>query len=286
MELEFDKEIDAILRRAGGTGAALDAVDAAHLDADTIAAFAENALPQKAKLLYMEHFADCDRCRRLLSQSISFNSEAAVTAASTTSAAQATDDLIPWYRKLFNTPEMAMVMGALVLAFSGLLGYLATQNRTDTAAPEVSSVTDEQRVAGGPSFNSEIEAPSANTALNSAMPANAAAANTAAMPTTSATNSAANRIARTDAPVDAIAKEGLLAAAAPEPARPVAAAAPPAPMIAQPTDTGAGIRAADEKRKTEDKDAALAAKARSTEDRASRDAPPAAKKSGAWWWYS
>ena len=46
MELEFDKEIDALLRKAkrglpAVTGAAVDR----HLDADELAAFAENALP-------------------------------------------------------------------------------------------------------------------------------------------------------------------------------------------------------------------------------------------------
>ena len=61
MELEFDKEIDTILRKARDpAGVSVTAANAGHLDADTVAAFAENAVPPKAKLLYMEHFADCD----------------------------------------------------------------------------------------------------------------------------------------------------------------------------------------------------------------------------------
>ena len=73
MELEFDKEIDAILRKARGSGGV--PVTTAHLDADTIAAFVENALPQKAKLLKMEHFADCERCRKQLAFAIEMTSK-------------------------------------------------------------------------------------------------------------------------------------------------------------------------------------------------------------------
>ena len=100
MELEFDKEIDAILRKARSRrSCGLDA-DAGHLDADTIAAFAENALPDKAKLLYMEHFADCDRCRKQLSHAILMNNEADAAAASSVSAPVA-EAAIPWYQSIF-----------------------------------------------------------------------------------------------------------------------------------------------------------------------------------------
>ena len=48
MELEFDKEIDAILRKARSD---VGVTASNHLDADMMAAFAENALPERAKLL-------------------------------------------------------------------------------------------------------------------------------------------------------------------------------------------------------------------------------------------
>ena len=53
--------------------AAATSADSSHLDADSIAAFVENALPQASKLLYMEHIADCDRCRRILSQTVTLD---------------------------------------------------------------------------------------------------------------------------------------------------------------------------------------------------------------------
>jgi hypothetical protein len=125
MELEFDKEIDAILRKArGGTSAA--AIAGPHIDADAIAAFAENALPERTRLLYTEHLADCGRCRKLLSQAILTSSTADATAADSISAPVIA---APWYSRLFRMPSLAVAMGALVLTFGGVLGYLVLQNR-------------------------------------------------------------------------------------------------------------------------------------------------------------
>jgi hypothetical protein len=90
MKPEFDKEIDALLRghaRGGGEASAADGesrgfvrdslsgeravaraaqldAQAAHLDADELAAFAENALPAAARTRYAAHLTDCDDCRR------------------------------------------------------------------------------------------------------------------------------------------------------------------------------------------------------------------------------
>ena len=89
MELEFDKEIDAILRKARSGIVTNNGSDAGHLDADSIAAFAENALPDKSRLLYIEHFADCDKCRQQLSQTILMNNEAVTSPEGTASKVSA-----------------------------------------------------------------------------------------------------------------------------------------------------------------------------------------------------
>ena len=200
MELEFDKEIDAILRKGrSGQVAAVKAATASHLDADSISAFAENALPPRAKLLYMEHFADCDQCRKDLSQVVRMNSAAiaadgAVISNATTIAAE---PAASWLSKLFRTPNLAMAMGALILTFGGVLGYLVIQNRTNTANSTVSQVTDQEQNKPAPSFNDDASAVSnsANaTATNSAAPAApsmpVASANTATNTTGTATGSA------------------------------------------------------------------------------------------------
>lgn len=142
MELEFDKEIDAILRKARPDRGVLVGDEPSekpkpkeHLDADVIAAFAENALPEKARLLYIEHFADCDRCRKQLSSAMRLNAEADVhdKIAAPVVSTPATE-LIPWYQRIFRTPNLAVGMGALVLIFGGLLGFLVLQRSGESNA--------------------------------------------------------------------------------------------------------------------------------------------------------
>lgn len=127
MELEFDKEMDAILRKArGGSGVS---VTSAHLDADTIAAFVENALPDTSRRLSIGHFADCDACRKQLSQTILLNETAASTAGVGAADLVAVESAEPsWFARLFRTQNLAFAMGALVLGFSGVIGYLALQS--------------------------------------------------------------------------------------------------------------------------------------------------------------
>ncbi|MDQ3684428.1 MAG: hypothetical protein M3430_02340 [Acidobacteriota bacterium] len=82
MKLDFDKEMDSLLRNhpqaARKRGAMADAVpgfarrDAdetqraatAHLDADELSAYAENALPAATRGRYISHLADCEMCRK------------------------------------------------------------------------------------------------------------------------------------------------------------------------------------------------------------------------------
>lgn len=229
MELEFDKEIDAILRKGrSGQIAAVKAATASHLDADSISAFAENALPPRAKLLYMEHFADCDRCRRDLSQVVRMNS-AAVAAEGTAAASVATaaEPAASWLSKLFRTPNLAMAMGALILTFGGVLGYLVIQNRTNSQNSTISQVTNQEQNKGGPYYNGDASAVSnsANAvAANSTPPAAptmpAASANTSANSTAAETGTATGTKQPdtgyvADATTTDISKSGEVAPAAP-----------------------------------------------------------------------
>lgn len=209
MEFEFDKEIDAILRKAresefvfaGNPKSQISNSEPVHPDADEISAFAENALPEKAKQLYTAHFADCDRCRRILSNLIALSSEAktiSVTNVSTEIAAAAAS--IPWYRKLFAMPNLAYTMGAFILVFGGFLGVLVFQN-VEKSESSLSQATEPMSKQSGPSFNQNSDFSSsdalsnANANAGNAMAGNAmtTAANTAANTSNSATsNMAAN----------------------------------------------------------------------------------------------
>ena len=143
MELEFDNEIDALLRKArDDRGVLVGDTLKLHLDADEIAAFAENAVPDSARRSYMAHFADCDGCRKTLSSVILLNSEAGTETASAVSAPVIAETVVPWYKKLFLFPNLAYVMGSLILLFSGFLAISVLKNSGDRASSEVSQTSD------------------------------------------------------------------------------------------------------------------------------------------------
>ena len=120
----------------------------------------------------MEHFADCDGCRKLLSHLIIAASEASASAAAGI-ASVPVGAVVPWYVKIFRTPNVALAMGALVLTFGGILGFLAFQNYKNQAGVSTAQVTEPERAkddkyyGGASSVNMAANAP-ANTAANSA----------------------------------------------------------------------------------------------------------------------
>ena len=138
MELEFDKEMDALLRKAAGRGVLVGDDPKSHLDADTIAAFAENALPQKSRTIYTQHLAACDPCRMSLANLISMNADAEPAMAVVAAPVPVVE--IPWYRKLFLGPNLAYVMGGLVLLFGGMLGVVVLQRSYSSDAGTLSKV--------------------------------------------------------------------------------------------------------------------------------------------------
>jgi hypothetical protein len=160
MELEFDKEIDAILRKARDSGAAaVQGAHSPHADADAIAAFAENALPAKAREMYVRHFADCDRCRQMLSQSVAPIMDEVPAAPTIATNPQAI--VRPWYERLFHPAKLAAALGAIVLAFTGIIGYLAIQTRKGTERTDVAQMRE-----SSPRLNSSSS--TANTSSNAA----------------------------------------------------------------------------------------------------------------------
>ena len=173
MELDFDKEIDAMLRNARRDGPVYvgDSAASRHLDADEISAFAENAMPEKGRALYTAHLADCDRCRKILSSVLVLSSEAAPVAATSLSAITIAERSLPWYRSLFMFPNLAYVMGGLVLIFGGFLAFSVIQNSRESLTAGVAeqpaiTATSE----GGPRFEpgeaESLTSNSANTAAN------------------------------------------------------------------------------------------------------------------------
>src|SRR5215204_3236112 len=156
MEFDFDKEIDTLLRKAQRDAPVYvgDFAGSRHLDADEISAFAENAMPEKSRALYMAHLADCDRCRKILSNLLMMNSEAAPTlaAAAAPSVITIAERDLPWYRKLFLFPNLAYLMGGLVLVFGGFLAFTIIRQTGMNDSAAVSQVADKEITQGGPNF--------------------------------------------------------------------------------------------------------------------------------------
>lgn len=172
MELEFDKEIDALLRRERGRTIAAANPGGVHLGADEIAAFVENAVPAATRTSYVLHFAECDRCRRSLANAMVLNSEDPEASPGITAPEMA----IPWYRRLFVFPKLAYVMGGLVVLFGGFIG-ISLLNRSGSF--EMSRGTEVQRSAPAAAPQSPSSANSAAFSANSASNAANAAANAA-----------------------------------------------------------------------------------------------------------
>lgn len=181
MEFEFDKEMDSLLRQAARSGETAFAGESDsklqipdsksfHLDADEISLFAENVLPDKARIRVTEHLADCDRCRKILSNVISLNDE---TESENVHAKEiaAVAAPVPWYKNLFAFPQIAYAMGALALVFSGIIGVFVLRNFNETQNTSVAQI---EKTSGAPnetdSSRSEVypspNAPSANMAMN------------------------------------------------------------------------------------------------------------------------
>lgn len=171
MEFEFDKEIDAILRKARESEFEFsENPNSPHLDADEISAFAANALPEKAKMSYTAHLADCARCRKILSNLILLESKAETFAASSDAEAEIGTAQTPWYRRVFAMPNLAYAMGALALLFSGLIAFIVLQSSFQSVS-EVSQIGEK---ADTENFGSAPATSSANMAVNTNAVSNSA----------------------------------------------------------------------------------------------------------------
>jgi hypothetical protein len=171
---EFDKEIDSLLRRAA-QGESVQTF-AAHMDADEISLFAENALTSKARGRVVRHLAECAKCRKILSNLISFNAE---TESETIHAGEGSiipvvATAIPWYRRLFAFPQITLAMGALALVFAGIIAVLVLQTANDSQNVSVAqkeTIRETSKGTSGASDDGEtdtFETYSSNTSSNAA----------------------------------------------------------------------------------------------------------------------
>src|SRR5260370_19809839 len=128
-----DTQIDVLLRRHAERARSNAGIE--HLDADELNAFAERSLPAAVRSRCVSHLADCDDCRRLVSQlAISAGAVAKAQAARVPATAH-----ISWLEKLgvfFRPPALRYAAFAAVVVVAVGVAILVMrqtrQNREST----------------------------------------------------------------------------------------------------------------------------------------------------------
>lgn len=294
MEIGFDKEIDALLRKARDSGAAVAGASEAHIDADSIAAFAEDALPAAARLTYIKHFADCHRCRRILANVASAKAEVAAVEPVPV-VAPIVEKAAPWYSSLFGRGGLVVAFGSLLILFGVAIVVLIIQRSQQSDSATVAQTTEDYQTApaaSAQSGNSAASSPppevNSNIAANSVIPgpnlpaANAVSASNG-LPLDKPLSTPATRpdgIVGGVAPVeDRMSDKDRYADSEP---KPEAVAPPPAPPGAAVTtdSTVARERKGGEAEKRDESDDARTAKRSLPDLSAGRDMPAPTGKSG------
>ncbi|HEV2881050.1 MAG TPA: zf-HC2 domain-containing protein [Pyrinomonadaceae bacterium] len=129
MKAEFDKEIDSLLRRESARrGRATPAAPAtSHLDADEQNAYAENALPAASRAHYAAHLADCDDCRRSVTQLALAAGMPAQLEQPRETAGQAVSTQVGWRERLgalFAPRALRYVAPAMALLLVGAISLI------------------------------------------------------------------------------------------------------------------------------------------------------------------
>ena len=105
----------------------------AHLDADELNAYAENALPPATRARYTEHVADCTRCRQIVSQ---LSQAAGLVFEEKTSPQPAITGLRAFISSLFSPMVLRYAVPALGVILVATLGLfmLRQSSRQETAS--------------------------------------------------------------------------------------------------------------------------------------------------------
>jgi len=122
--------------------------NAAHLDADSLSAFAENALPDTTRAQFTAHLADCSDCRQILVNfaSIQEAEESEIIETKAVSPAQPT-----WserFTRWFALPNLGYAAAALTVLFVGVFAFVALQSRQQKPAEiaaQIETETEEEK---------------------------------------------------------------------------------------------------------------------------------------------
>jgi hypothetical protein len=165
MKRSDNTEMDRLLRRHARLGgealrATSDASGDAHLDADEMNAYAEGALSDAARSRYFTHLADCDTCRKLVTD-LTLAASVAVEGKKRAAVAEASPSRSwrDWLAALFSPPVLRY--GAPALALFAVIIVVAivamrTNRETDSVAQR-STDTRNYSTEAVPSSNSAAD---------------------------------------------------------------------------------------------------------------------------------
>ena len=139
---EMDRLLRRLVRRNNETlragreqsGDGQDANNPTHLDADELNAYAEGALPESARSRYFAHLADCDTCRKLvtdltLAATIADEQKAHLASVASSPSKSWRD----WLAAIFSLPVLRYGVPALALFAIIVVAIVATRTRRDAS---------------------------------------------------------------------------------------------------------------------------------------------------------
>jgi Putative zinc-finger len=171
MKEEANNEMDLLLRRLGRTmdrsavhpeNGDAGSTPEAHLDADELNAYAENALPPTTRSRYSEHLAECTRCRQIVSQ---LSQAAGLVFEETTSAQPAVAGLREFISSFFSPMVLRYAVPALGVILVATLGFFMLRQQSgrqeaplNRAADKVALRTEPAPVQPSPSYDTYNQA--------------------------------------------------------------------------------------------------------------------------------
>lgn len=199
MNQDSDKEIDILLQRQARGGASSPSgqvegtsstnlargTGATHMDADELSAYAEGALPERARSRYAAHLADCDSCRRIVTELvIASNIEAEESGPVAQTVVEPRRNWRAWLAGLFSPPVLRFAVPALALAvITAVVLIVATRrsNEETNLVAENRQVSEQPASSSANDRNKESSASSNVSTANSERQSSTATANAGAV---------------------------------------------------------------------------------------------------------
>ena len=140
-----DGQIDLLIRRFA-TGIPASGDGGGHLDADELNAFAEGALPAAARARYVSHLAECDQCRRQVSD-LAIASGAVVRVVEEVPESRESKSLWATLVGSFSRPALRYAAVAAVLVIVAGVAFVALRRRAEPNLVASNAPVQEQPVS-------------------------------------------------------------------------------------------------------------------------------------------